>query len=157
MTTATNESLSSERLSVVLVRTADLLCALPLTSVIETLRCPPLVAVSGAPECVAGVAMVRGATVAVIDLGLLLGSERVAIQEARLLTLRVGRRIVGLAVNSVIGVRDIDRAAWAEVPPLLRQAHPEVLIAVGSLDRELLLLLDGTRILTEEIMGRLEA
>jgi purine-binding chemotaxis protein CheW len=153
---ATDASSSSEPLSVVLVRAADLLCALPLASVIETLRCPPLVAISGAPEWVVGVAMVRGATVAVVDLGILLGSEPSKIRETRLVTLRVGRRIVGQAVNSVIGVRDFDRAALAEVPPLLQQAHPQVLTAVGSLDHELLIVLDGTRILTEKIMGRLE-
>jgi CheW-like protein len=53
---ATEASSSLEPLSVVVVRAAALLCALPLGSVIETLRCPPLTAVSGAPECVAGVA-----------------------------------------------------------------------------------------------------
>jgi purine-binding chemotaxis protein CheW len=100
--------------------------------------------------------MIRGATVAVVDLGVLLGAGSAAAKEARLVTLRVGLRIIGLAVDSVIGVREFDRDALAQVPPLLRQAHPEVLTAVGSLDRELLLVLDGSRILTEEIMGRLE-
>ena len=149
-------SSSSERLSVVVVRAAEMLCALPLTNVIETLRCRPLLAVAGAPACVAGVAMIRGATVAVVDLGILLGSQASATQDARLITLRVGARIVGLAVHSVIGVRELDRAALGEVPPLLAQAQPEVLTAVGSLDRELLLVLDGSRILTPDLIGRLE-
>jgi purine-binding chemotaxis protein CheW len=138
------------------VRAADMLCALPLASVIETLRCPPLTAVSGAPECVTGVAMIRGATVAVVDLGILLGTRSAAIKDARMVTLRVGPRIVGLAVDSVVGVRDFDRAALAEVPRLLAQAHPGVITAVGSLDRELLLVLDGSQILTEETLGRSE-
>jgi purine-binding chemotaxis protein CheW len=100
--------------------------------------------------------MIRGTTVAVVDLGILLGSQASATQDARLITLRVGPRIVGLAVHSVIGVRELDRAALGEVPPLLAQAQPEVLTAVGSLDRELLLVLDGSRILTADLIGRLE-
>jgi chemotaxis signal transduction protein len=56
----TDASSSSARLPVVVVRAAAMLCALPLASVIETLRCPPLTAVSEAPACVAGVAMIRG-------------------------------------------------------------------------------------------------
>ena len=152
----TEASSSAEHLSVVIVRAAALLCALPLASVIETMRCPPLTAVSGTPQCVAGVAMIRGAMVAVVDLGILLGSTSAAIPEARLVTLRIGGRSVGLAVHSVIGVRELDSAALAEVPPMLRQANPGVLTAVASLDRELLLVLDGSRILTEELMGRLE-
>jgi len=151
---ATEASSSSEHLAMVVVKAAEMLCALPLASVIETLRCPPLTAVSGAPECVAGVAMIRGTTVAVVDLGILLGSRSAATKDARMVTLRVGPRVVGLAVHSVVGVRDFDRADLAEVPPLLCQAHPEVLTAVASLDRELLLVLDGSRILTEEIIGR---
>lgn len=153
---AIEETLLSERLSMVVVRAANRLCALPLASVIETLRCPLFIAVSGAPACVAGVAMIRGATVAVVDLGILLGADSAAGSAARLVTLRVGQRTVGLAVHSVIGVREFDGAELAEVPPMLRQAHPDVLTAVGSLDRELLLVLDGSRILSEETMGRLE-
>ena len=40
----TEASLSSSRLAVVLVRAGKLFCALPLASVIETLRSPPITA-----------------------------------------------------------------------------------------------------------------
>ena len=50
-------------------------CALPLASVIETLRSPPVTAIGGAPEWVQGVAVIRGATVVIVDLGILLGIE----------------------------------------------------------------------------------
>jgi len=141
----------------VVVRAGEMLCALPLAGVIETLRCPPLLVVSGTPECVAGIAIIRGATVAVVDLGRLLGAQAAAVTGGRLVTLRASSRVVGLAVQSVIGVREFDGATLADVPPLLRQAHPNVLIALGSLDRELLLVLDGARVLTDEMMSRLEA
>jgi purine-binding chemotaxis protein CheW len=149
-------NLSSSRLSIVLVRAGDLLCALPLASVIETLRCPPITAISGTPECVRGLAVIRGATVVVVDLRILLGLSSSSFKQARLVTLRVGGRVVGLGVDSIIGVREFERSILSEVPPMLRQAHPEVLTAVGMLDRELLMVLDGSRIITEKELDRLE-
>jgi purine-binding chemotaxis protein CheW len=153
----TDTSLSSARLSVVLVRAGELLCALPLTSVIETLRSPPVMAIAGTPKWVRGVAVIRGATVAVVDLGIMLGSGSAGMTQSRLVTLRVGTRIVGLAVDSIVGVREFERAVLSEVPPMLQQAHPEILAAVGMLDRELLMVLDGSRIITEQELNRLEA
>jgi purine-binding chemotaxis protein CheW len=155
-TIATPASLSSTHLAVVLVRSGNLFCALPLESVIETLRSPPVTAIAGAPGWVNGMAVIRGATVVVIDLGILLGAGSAELKQARVVTLRVGARVVGLAVESIVGVRDFERTMLAEVPPLLLQAHPEVLTAIGLLDGELMLVLDGSRIIAEDELARLE-
>jgi purine-binding chemotaxis protein CheW len=141
---------------VVLVRSGNLSCALPLASVIETLRSPPVTAINGAPPWVQGMAVIRGATVVVIDLGVLLGSGSAEAKRGRrLVTLRVGARVIALAVESIVGVREFERSLLAEVPPLLAEAHPEVLTAIGLLDGELMLVLDGSRIITEEELERL--
>ena len=152
----TETILSATRLSVVLVRSGKLFCALPLESVMETLRCPPITAIAGAPGWVQGVAVIRGATVVVVDLGIMLGVSSAEVKQARVITLRVGARVIALAVESITGVREFDRAMLSEVPPLLLQAHPEVLTAIGLLDCELMLVLDGSRIITEEELARLE-
>jgi purine-binding chemotaxis protein CheW len=152
----TETSLSSTRLAVVLVRSGNLFCALPLESVIETLRSPPITAIAGAPEWVQGVAVIRGATVVVVDLGIMLGASSAEVEQPRLVTLRVGTRVIALAVESITGVREFDRTMLSEVPPLLLQAHPEVLTAIGLLDGELMLVLDGSRIVTAEELARLE-
>lgn len=138
------------------MRSGNLFCALPLESVIETLRSPPVTAIAGAPGWVQGVAVIRGATVVVVDLGILLGAGSADLKQARVVTLRVGARVVGLAVESIAAVRDFDRTQLAEVPPLLLQAHPEVLTEIGLLDGELMLVLDGSRIITEDELARLE-
>ena len=140
----------------VLVRSGNLFCALPLASVIETLRSPPVTAIGGSPEWVQGVAVIRGATVVIVDLGILLGSSSADVKQARVVTLRVGGRVIGLAVESIVGVREFDRTTLSEVPPLLLQAHPQVLTAIGLLDGELMQVLDGARIIPEEELGRLE-
>jgi purine-binding chemotaxis protein CheW len=101
-------------------------------------------------------AVIRGATVVVIDLGVLLGSGSAEAKRGRrLVTLRVGARVIALAVESIVGVREFERSLLAEVPPLLAEAHPEVLTAIGLLDGELMLVLDGSRIITEEELARL--
>lgn len=100
--------------------------------------------------------MIRGATVVVIDLGILLGPGSAEGKQMRVVTLRVGARVVGLAVESIIGVREFEQTVLAEVPPLLLQAHPQVLTAIGLLDSELMLVLDGSRIITEKELARLE-
>lgn len=100
--------------------------------------------------------MIRGATVVVVDLGILLGVGSARLKQARVVTLRVGARVVGLAVESIVGVREFERTRLSEVPPLLLQAHPEVLTAIGLLDGELMLVLDGSRIVTEQELARLE-
>src|ERR1700730_14811499 len=80
-------ALSSSRLSILIVRAGDLLCALPLASVVETLRCPPITAISGTPECLRGLAVIRGATVVIVDLRILLGLSSSSLKQARLVTL----------------------------------------------------------------------
>jgi len=152
----TETSLSSTRLAVVLVRSGNLFCSLPLESVIETLRSPPITAIAGAPQWVQGVAVIRGATVVVVDLGIMLGASSAEVEQPRLVTLHVGARVIALAVESITGVREFDRTMLSEVPPLLLQAHPEVLTAIGLLDGELMLVLDGSRIITAEELARLE-
>lgn len=155
-TIATEASLPATRLAVVLVRSGNLFCALPLASVIETLRSPPVTSIAGAPEWVQGVAVIRGAMVVVVDLGTMLGAGLADLSRARVITLRVGARVVGLAVESTVGVREFDQSMLSEVPPMLLQARPEVLTAIGLLDGELMLVLDGSRIITEQELARLE-
>ena len=94
--------------------------------------------------------MIRGATVVVVDLGILLGSGSGEDKQARVVTLRVGSRIVGLAVDSIIGVREFERRFCPTFRRcccrLIRRCSPRW----GLLDRELLMVLDGSRIITEQ-------
>jgi purine-binding chemotaxis protein CheW len=63
-------------------------------------------------------------------------------------TLRVAGRVVALAVNGVVGVRDLPPATVGDLPPLLRDAGTEVIAAVGRLDAELLFVLRSARLLS---------
>jgi purine-binding chemotaxis protein CheW len=136
-----------------LCRTGTCICALPLGQVIETMRIRPIETVAGAPHCVRGLSMIRGAPVPVVDTGLIFGG-RPTLSE-RLVTMRIGSRTVALAVETVLGVRDIATGACEALPPLLRDAVGEMIAAIGTLDAEFLFLLRVARIVPEDVLARL--
>lgn len=129
-----------------------MLCALPLRDVIETLRPLPIEPLAGAPSYVCGLSILRGAPVPVVDLGLLLGAEQV--RATRLVALRAGARTVAAAVSEVLGVRALARDTG--LPPLLKDVGHGAIQTLGSLDRELLLVLEGARIVPEEVFAQLQ-
>jgi purine-binding chemotaxis protein CheW len=110
-------SADSVRASWLLCRVGRCLCALPLASVVETMRPLPIEPVADAPRSVLGLSIVRGAAVPVVDIASLLGDSQACAQ--RLVTLNTGSRIVGLLAEAVLGVRSIAPDALAALPPLL--------------------------------------
>lgn len=135
-----------------LCRAGARLCALPIETIVETMRRLPVEPLARAQPFVLGMSVVRGAPVPVVDVAALLG-ERAANPE-RLVTLRVGERMVALALDEVLGLRDISGAA---VPPLLQDAAGEVVAAIGALDAELLLVLNTARAIPEAVLDALAA
>jgi purine-binding chemotaxis protein CheW len=145
----------ARRPSWLLCRAGTLLCAIPLEHVIETLRVPPIEAVSGAPRYVRGLSVIRGAAVPVIDAGLLVGDQPTNAE--RLITIRTGNRTIALAVETVVGISAIAEATVTALPPLLREAASEAIAAIGTLDAELLIFLRATRIVPPDVLDRLIA
>lgn len=134
---------------VLLVRARTRLCALPIERLVETMRPLPTTPFAGAPSFVLGVARIRGTAVPVVDLGALLGSQE-ASQATRYLALRLdGARRVALAVEAVVGLRSLTPEQLAELPPLLANADRDSVAAIGTLDAELLLSLETTRIIPD--------
>jgi purine-binding chemotaxis protein CheW len=129
--------------------------ALPLPDVVEVMRPLPISKLAGAPPSVLGAAVVRGAPVPVVDAGALLG-ETVARTCTRFVSLRVGGRSAALAVEGLVGVRRVDEAELAAMPPLLRDSFAGVARAIGSLDEELLLVLQAGRIVPEDAWRAIE-
>ena len=136
-----------------LCRVHRMLCALPLRDVIETLRPLPIEPLAGAPSYVCGLAILRGAPVPVVDLGLLLGVEQ--LRATRLVALRAGPRTVAVAVSAVLGVQTL--GVDGALPPLLQEAGQGAIQSLGSLDRELLLVLEGARLVPGEVYAQLDA
>jgi purine-binding chemotaxis protein CheW len=131
-------------------------CALPLASVVETMRPLPCEPLAAMPPFLLGVSVIRGAPVPVVDAARLLGSTTPALVR-RVVTLKVGERRVGLAVESVIGVRDILATALDDVAPLLREAGEETISAISTLDAQLLLVLQGARLVPDSVWQEIDS
>jgi purine-binding chemotaxis protein CheW len=100
--------------------------------------------VEAAPAYLAGVAVIRGETVPVLDAALLLGAE--ASPVTRFVVLRVGERRVALAVGEVVGTRALELDELGELPPLLSGSR-ELVARLGVLDGKLLEVLESGRLL----------
>ena len=128
-------------------RVAHRLCALPLTHVRETMRPLPVEAVAGVIPPITGVAIIRGAAVPVVDLGRLISGD--PSDAGRFVTVRVGDRSVALVVDAVVGIRAIPRETSQALPLLLHEADHDAVVRIGTLDAELLLVLEDSRIVPE--------
>jgi purine-binding chemotaxis protein CheW len=130
-----------------LCQVGTLLCALPLESVVETMRPLPIEALAAALPFVRGTSIIRGMPVPVVDAGRLIADEVTV--PGRYVSLRAGGQLIALAVSGVLGVRVIGAESLQELPTLLRDARADFVAAIGTLDAQLLLVLRSGRILPE--------
>lgn len=133
------------RSTALLVRSAGIVCAIPVEHVREVMRPLASRAVSGAPPWVLGVSVLRGAAVPVVSLAALLSAAPPS-PPARLVSLRVADRSVALAVDEVLGVRDCDPRP---APPLLTKAAGGLIASLSDLDAQLLVVLNAARLLPQ--------
>lgn len=142
-----------QRLSL-LCRVSAQLCALPLEHVVETMRPLPVQFVGGGPEFVSGLSIIRGVPVPVVDTGSLLGEKRSP--HTRFVIVKAGSRLVVLAVDEVLGFRAIPADSLQELPPVLGDAHTDLIAAIGAVDTQLLLVLRTARVVPESFWAAME-
>jgi purine-binding chemotaxis protein CheW len=138
-----------------LCRVGDLLCALPLDHVEEAMRPMAVEAIAGVPSFVRGLAIVRGVPMAVVDAASLLSGR--PSHPTRFVTVKAGSRRIALAVDAVVGVVEIPPGSVSALPLLFQDASLDVISAIGMLDADLLLVLQSTRLISEEHWAVLEA
>jgi chemotaxis signal transduction protein len=80
----------------------------------------------------------------------------IATTGSRFVILRCGSRRVALIVDAVLDVRTIEPRVLAALPPLLG-GSTELAVAIGTLDAELVVVLDASRLLPVETWNALEA
>jgi len=143
-------------LQLLLCRAGSIVCALGLDSVAETMRALPIETISGLPEFVSGLSIVRGAAVPVVDLAKLLG-DRSESKGDRFVLLRLGARPIALRVAEVMGVRTLAASSLTALPPLLGGTHADFVSAMSRLDAELLLVLESAKLVPESAWAALRA
>jgi purine-binding chemotaxis protein CheW len=135
-------------ITLLLCRVPPRLIGIPVEHVIETMRPLPIERISGAPRYVAGVSVIRGAAVPVVDATRLF--DEGGRQADRFVTVRAGDRTVALAVGQIVGTRTLRTESLRSLPPLLRSAARGIIDAIGAVDDELLLVLRSSHLVPED-------
>lgn len=126
--------------------------ALPLQFVRETMRPLPITAVESPSPFVAGLAVVRGETVPVVNVERVLSAQSSAgsfREPGRFITVRVADRSVALAVETVLGVWPSSAIDMASLPPLFEGS--EAVAAIGRLDGRLVTVLRAAALIPPEV------
>jgi purine-binding chemotaxis protein CheW len=139
-----------------IARIGDLICALPIASVVETMRPLPIEPLGDAAEYVLGVAIIRGAPTIVVDTARLLG-HRTSSPPRRYVVVRSGSHPLALTFDDVIGVRRIAAASLADLPPLLREVTPHAVAKIGRTDANIVLLLESALVVSAELLAQVAA
>ena len=140
---------------VLLCRVPPRLVALPVEHVIETMRPLPVEPLSGMPEYVIGLSIIRGMPVPVVDTSRILGGRE--LQPQRFVTVRTGGRVVALAVGPIVGAQSVSTDSLGHLPPLVRDAAGHIIAAMGALDDRLLLVLSSAHLVPEEVWHQMDA
>lgn len=144
-------------MALLICRVGTRLCGLPLEHVVETMRPLPVEPLAHLPAFVDGLSLIRGRPTPVLDAQRLLGAEATPEGRGRYVTLRLGARSAALVVDAVVGVRHVDPSQLAELPALLREPRNDLVLALSTLDRELLVVLERSRLLPEATWAALDA
>jgi purine-binding chemotaxis protein CheW len=116
-------------------RAGELLCALPLEQVIETMRPLTVHGLAGAPAHVKGITIMRGVPTPVVDVAALVGGA--AAPASRYVAVRTARGPVAFATGEVLGIGEAPTARPGEGSPV----PVRLIAAVGTYQSEPLFLL----------------
>ena len=112
--------------------------------------------IANAPEHLKGVVNLRGVIVPIVDLRIKLG---VGVDEVRydhltvVIVLNIGNRVIGVVVDGVSDVLTLEPSQLRPVPALDSNFDPEHLLAIGSVDERMLILLDIEKFLSDTVLG----
>ena len=119
------------------------LFALPVSAVVEILRVTVITRIPHAPHSVRGIVNMRGRVIPVVDL-----RERMSYpvqnttKHSRILVMLVRGRTIGLLVDRVDHVRQLDRLLVTEPPGDFMTNQSEYIVGMYRREDELLILLD---------------
>lgn len=129
----------------------EYVCGLRISSIQEINKNLVLTPVHEAPDCVRGIINLRGSIVTVIDLRRKLGLDPIALQPStRNVIVKFDREVVGLLVDAVDDIIEIDLASILPPPAHLANKLGEAFEGVVQLDDELVAILQLHYLLSDE-------
>ena len=126
------------------------LCGLDAAGIQEVIRLGPVTPVHHASAEVAGIINLRGKIVTILDLGLRLGfTPAVPSPESRIFILENGTEFIGLLVDRVDEVVEVDGEHWQPSPANVPAEQARFFKGVCRAGGRVIALLDASRILAE--------
>jgi len=100
--------------------------------------------IANAPDCIKGVANLRGIIVPIIDMRIKFNlGEPVYDQFTVVIILNVANRIIGMVVDSVSDVTTLTHEQIRPAPAMETVPDSDYLIGLGTLDEHMLILVDN--------------
>ena len=110
--------------------------------------------IAGTPDCVKGVINLRGVIVPIVDMRIRLRMAQVHYDAFTVvIVLNIGRRIMGMVVDAVSDVITLSPVQLRPVPELNSAIAGDHLLAIGSLEDRMLILLDIEKLMGSADMG----
>ena len=117
----------------------------------EVLRVSEIAPVPGAPEYVLGIINLRGNVVTVIDTRERLGLSGKEVDDAtRIVIIEADKQVVGILVDSVAEVVDLRMSEVESAPNVGNDESSKYIQGVATHNKELLILVDLNKLLTDE-------
>lgn len=134
------------------------ICAINALEVQEVFRPLPIEEFSSFPSFVLGLSIIRGIQTPVVRLSLIIeGDKNISYKGNKkiwILIKNVEKRIA-IEVDSIVGIFELPYESFQSVPTLLEHAYSDSITACGILDNQLLLLLQTTRFIPEDVWEKI--
>jgi purine-binding chemotaxis protein CheW len=117
----------------------------------------PPTRIANAPPFIKGVVNLRGVIVPIVDMRLRLELERADYDSLTVvIVLNIGTRVIGMVVDAVSDVIAFNAEQMRPVPELSAAVASEHLLALGTIDARMLILVDIEKLMCSDEMGLLE-
>ncbi len=152
----TTTMVSEELLQLVSFKIGDAEFGVDILRVQEINKMMELTTVPNTPPFVEGVVNLRGRIIPVLNLRSRLGLPiREYDSETRIIVVELEDKTIGFIVDEVKEVLRIPKSITEQPPEIVSGVDSEYITAIGKLEDRLLILLDLTKILSNEEMGRI--
>ena len=113
--------------------------------------------IANAPPFIKGVVNLRGVIVPIVDMRLKFNLERAAYDSFTVvIVLNIGTRVMGMVVDAVSDVITLTPEQLHPVPEFNSAIESDHLLAIGSIDQRMLILVDIEKLMSSAEMGLVE-
>ena len=113
--------------------------------------------IANAPPFIKGVVNLRGVIVPIVDMRLRFNLEQASYDSFTVvIVLNIGARVMGMVVDAVSDVITLTREQLRPVPEFNSAIQSEHLLAIGAIDKRMLILVDIEKLMTSPEMGLVE-